>query len=144
MQIILYIQVKPQEAIGFGNPYAAWLREELTEVVLLDADNHSEDLVIGQTLKMLAEAESTVLLIDSLPGASPGKASRLIESVFRNSAKCKLIHLAGENEVLKKMLKLSRSHYQQNLKTEDLKLVVSKSVSQYASSQWSVVRESGN
>ena len=125
MQIILYLQVKPKEAIGFGNPYAGWVQEELTEVVLVDADNHSEDLVIGQALKMLAEAESTVLLIDSLPGVSPGKASRLIESVFRNSARCKLIHLAGENELLKKMLKLSRSHYQQNLKTEDLKKEIS-------------------
>ena len=94
---------------------------------MLDADNHSDDLVIGQILKMLAEAESTVLLIDSLPGASPGKTSRLMESVFRNRAKCKLIHLAGENEILKKMLKLSRSHYQQNLKTEDLKKVIRES-----------------
>ena len=136
MQIILYLQVKPKEAIVFGNPYAGWVQEELTEVVLLDADNHSEDLVIGQALKMLAEAESIVLLIDSLPGVSPGKASRLIESVFRNSAKCKLIHLAGENELLKKMLKLSRSHYQQNLKTEDLKREIS---GQLSVNQWSVI-----
>lgn len=124
MQVLLYIQVKPPEAISFGNPFAAWVREQLPEIVLLDVDNHSDDYVIEQELKMLTEAESCALLIDSLPGVSPGKAIRLLESIFRKRVRCNLIHLAGENEVLEKMLKLSRSHYLQNLKPEALKKAI--------------------
>lgn len=126
MQVILYIQVKPSEAISFGNPFADWVREELPEIVLLDADNHSDDLVVDEELKILTKAQSSVLLIDASPEANPGKAARLLESVFRKRVNCRLIHLAGENALLEKMLKLSRVEYQQNLESGLLKKAISK------------------
>ena len=121
MKLFLYIQIKGAQQIGFGNPIGNWLKEHQPERVLLEADNHSDDLVIQQEIKMLEEADDLMLWLDALPHEKPGKAVRLIEKVLRNKDINSTIYQSGSNELLERMLKLSGQSVHQVNGTSELK-----------------------
>jgi len=124
VRILVYIQIKEREAIKFGNPYSSWFKANSPETVLLDVDNHSDGLVIEQELKMIKEADASILLLEVIPETSPGKAKKLIEALLRGKVKPELIHVNGQNETVEKMLKLSRVAYHHDLSEKELKALL--------------------
>lgn len=124
MDLVLYIQIKEQNNIGFGIPLANWFREEMPGLNLIDADNYSDDLVINQELKMIQESSSCVLLIDADTDAKPGKTVKLIEALLRGKGQQVLVHLKGGNSTLEKMLKLGKRNFHQNLTDSALKQLI--------------------
>jgi len=121
VQAALYIQIKNRKAITFGFPLHNWLKDQFPYMLLLDADNFSDDLVIDQELKMLKPTQSCLLMIDAEPEAKPGKSIRLIEILLRDRDRQLTVHLKGRNEYIEKMLKLSKVAYHKNLAEEELK-----------------------
>lgn len=114
MRVLLYLQVKPAERIGFGNPWAKWMSENHPGVQLLDADNHSEDWLVSEQLKMLANSSKVVIILDLAENAKPGKAVKLLEKALRDQRIETLIFVQGENQLVEKMLKLSQKGFHKN------------------------------
>ena len=108
MKLFLYIQIKAPLAISFGNPLASWLKENLPDFTQIEADNHSEDLVIQQELKMIDEASHLLVWLDVQPEDKPGKAVRLLERVLRKHEGNPQLFLSGENALISRMLKVFR------------------------------------
>lgn len=106
MHLLLYIQVKAGEDIIFGNPYSGLINVN-NKLMLLDADNHSEDLVINHQIQMIEEAASTILVLDVQPDIAPGGTIRLLEKLFRKKNLPLSIFLKGENAIVSNMLKLT-------------------------------------
>lgn len=119
MQLLYYIQVKPLDKINFGNPYNSLLTE-VPKLIFLDADNHSEDFVIQQQIKLLEKAENVVLVLDVMPDAAPGKLVGLMEKLMRSKQLSPLIFLNGSNELIEKMLRLAHTEFHTNLKQEEI------------------------
>ncbi len=111
MPLLLYIQVKSAEDIRFGNPYAA-LAKTNSELLLLDADNHSEELVIHHQLQMIEEATRVVLILDVQEGVAPGKVTRLLEKLLRQKQGHLSVFLQGKNQVIERMLKVTKTRFQ--------------------------------
>ncbi len=119
MPQLLYIQVKPQEQIRFGNPYSS-LAANNPDLLLLDADNHSEELVIDHQLKMLDQANQVILILDMANAIAPGKTVRLIEKLLRKKELSLSVFLNGNNAMIERMLKLSKTRVQSQLSEQAL------------------------
>ncbi|GAB5523409.1 MAG: hypothetical protein Roseis2KO_12810 [Roseivirga sp.] len=125
MPLLLYIQVKSQDQIGFGNPYSS-LAADSPNLLLLDADNYSEELVIDHQLKMLDQASQVILILDVATDSSPGKTVRLIERLLRKKGLNLSVFLKGNNAVIERMLKLSKTTVQSELSEQALYTAIGK------------------
>jgi hypothetical protein len=108
MKLILHLQIKALLNIQFSNELVKQLKIEFPEAILFEADSHSEPFLIQQGLQFLKEATKVVLILESEAGESPSKVAPLIEKVVRHKSMTPLIIIQGENQVLKKMLSLSK------------------------------------
>lgn len=111
MHLLLYIQVKTAENIRFGNPLSA-LTKTRPELLLLDADNHSEALVIHHQLQMIQKAESIILVLDVQEEVSLGKVIRLLEKLLRQKTTQLSVFLHGQNKVIENMLKVTKVQFE--------------------------------
>lgn len=123
MPLLLYIQVKSPDQIRFGNPYSVLVKTH-PELLLLDADNHSEELVIDHQLKILDQADQVVLLLDVAPEVAPGKTVRLIEKILRKKSPDMAVFLNGQNTVIERMLKLSKTAIQSQLSSQAISTAI--------------------
>lgn len=123
MPLLLYIQVKSQKQVRFGNPYSP-LAVNNPDLLLLDVDNYSEELVIDHQLKMLDQANQVVLILDVTTGITPGKTVRLIEKLVRKKGLSLSVFLNGNNAIIERMLKLSKTRVQSQLSEEVLCIAV--------------------
>lgn len=128
---LLYIQVKPPELIRFGNPYSK-LAVNNPDLLLLDADNHSEELVIDHQLKMLDQASQVVLILDVATDVTPGKTVMLIEKLLRKKELNLSVFLKGNNTMIERMLKLSKTRVESRLSEQALYTAVSDMIDQKA------------
>lgn len=128
MQLLLYIQVKAAENIRFGNPFSDLIKTH-TNLMLLDADNHSEELVIHHQIQMLKEAKQVILVLEVNPDTTPGKVVRLMEKLIRQKNLSLLVFLQGTNMAVENMLKLSKATVQSGLSQEEIYNAVEKLLS---------------
>ena len=108
MKLILHLQIKALLNIQFSGELVKQLKMEFPEAILFEADSHSDPMLIQQGLQFLKEAAKVVLILESEEGESPSKVSPLIEKVVRHTSLTPLIIVKGENQMLKKMLRLSK------------------------------------
>lgn len=128
MQLLLYIQVKAAENIRYGNPFSS-LAKNHDGLILLDADNHSEELVINHQIQMLKEVKEIILVLDVIQDTSPGKTVRLIEKLIRQKDVTLRAFLHGTNTIVENMLKLSKATIQSGLGQEEIYTAVEKLIS---------------
>lgn len=128
MQLLLYIQVKPSEEIRYGNPFSG-LSKHSDNLMLLDADNHSEELVINHQVELIKEAKEVILVLDVIPDSAPGKVVRLMEKLIRQKNLNLRVYLQGTNTAVENMLKLSKANVQSGLCEEEVYTSVEKLLS---------------
>ncbi|MCE7996251.1 MAG: hypothetical protein HEP71_29995 [Roseivirga sp.] len=130
MHLLLYIQVKANEDIQFGNPYSDLTNPD-ENLMLLDADNHSEDLVINHQIQMIEEATRVILILDVNHDIAPGSIVRLLEKLFRKKNSHVSIFLNGENAIIANMLKLTTGEIHSQLDQQSLKAAIEGLVSSH-------------
>lgn len=108
MNLILHLQIKALLNIQFSNELVKQLKMEFPEAILFEADSHSEPFLIQQGLQFLKDSDKVVLILESESGESPSKVAPLIEQVIRQKSLTPMIIVKGENQMLKKMLSLSK------------------------------------
>lgn len=108
MKLILHLQIKALLNIQFSGELVKALKIEFPEAILFEADSHSEPFLIQQGLQFLKDSDKVVLILESESGESPSKVAPLIEQVIRQKSLTPMIIVKGENQMLKKMLSLSK------------------------------------
>jgi hypothetical protein len=108
MKLILHLQIKALLNIQFSGELVKALKIEFPEAILFEADSHSDPMLIQQGLQFLKESDKVVLILESEVGESPSKVAPLIEQAIRHKSLTPIIISKGENQILKKMLSLSK------------------------------------
>lgn len=106
MNLFLHIQItdKPEEII-FYNPIIAFLKEQKSEFILYDFDNHSDSLIIGYAKKLIADSEKTVIFIETMPESNFKNLMPLFTSFLDNPEQLQFV-LKGDNPRLEKILSI--------------------------------------
>lgn len=105
MTLYLYLQIKPLQRILFTSPLAGWLKNEAPEVIVFEADNHSDDFLMNKGKAFIDQADHLVLHLDLIGTEPPGSLSMLLEHI-RKSKKTVRCFVEGEHQLLHKMLSL--------------------------------------
>lgn len=124
MKLILHLQIKALLNIQFSSELVKQLKIEFPKAILFEADSHSEPFLIQQGLQFLKEATKVVLILESEAGESPNKVAPLIEKVVRYKSLTPVIIVKGENQILKKMLSLSKKEVLEVESTESSIMLV--------------------
>ena len=109
MDLFIYLQIAPIEAIRFAHPLQKWVKSSYTDAFLFDADNYSEGIVIEFGKESIEKATNICVLIDAMPDQKLGGITALIERLVRSKGKSLSIFLNGENALIEKMLSFSIS-----------------------------------
>lgn len=106
MNLFLHIQItdKPEE-IKFYNPIIAYLKEQKSEFIMYDFDNHSDSLIIDYASKLIADSEKTVIFIEAMPESNFRNLMPLLTNFLDNSERLQFV-LKGNNPRLEKILSI--------------------------------------
>lgn len=128
MIVYCHFQIKPLDNIGYTFPWRDRLSSISSDLVILEADNHSDAYLVSQTSKMILEASSIICFFDAIDGESFGTLARVLEAL-RKTNKPKLLILKGENQKLNKSLSMLNEapiiFENENRLIEDLRLFLS-------------------
>lgn len=108
MHLFLYIQIKPAQEIHFGNPFSKLVNDD--EILFLDADNHSDEIVINHQVQSIKEANQITLVLDVSPDETIGKTVRLLERLLRQKRIPLQVLLHGQHQLIEKMLQLAKAN----------------------------------
>ena len=106
MNLFLHIQItdKPEE-IKFYNPIIAYLKEQKSEFIMYDFDNHSDSLIIDYATKLIADSEKTVIFIEAMPESNFRNLMPLLTNFLDNPERLQFV-LKGNNPRLEKILSI--------------------------------------
>lgn len=106
MNLFLYIQItdKPEE-IMFYNPIIAHLKEQKSEFIMYDFDNHSDSLIIEYATQLIANSVKTVIFIEAMPESNFRNLMPLLTNFLDNPERLQFV-LKGNNPRLEKILSI--------------------------------------
>ena len=105
MTLYLFLQIKPVKDILFCSPLVSQFKEEIPDLMVFEADNHSDDFLLSKGQEFISCAERFILHFDVVEGEHPGRLANLLKSISnaKKSVKC---FVYGENQPLNNILKL--------------------------------------
>ena len=106
MNLFLHIQItdKPEE-IKFYNPIIAYLKDQKSEFIMYDFDNHSDSLIIDYATKLIDDSEKTVIFIEAMPESNFRNLMPLLTNFLDNPERLQFV-LKGNNPRLEKILSI--------------------------------------
>jgi len=108
MTLYCHLQVKAMNNIDFTFGWKEELSHEIPNLLILEADNHSDAFLIQESSKLIGESTILICLLDVEEGSSPGSISRILEALRKSEAQ-KLLILKGRNESIEKSLKFLKT-----------------------------------
>ncbi len=105
MILYLYIQIKSADDIRFSSPVNSWLQSLKPDLTCAELDNHSENFLINQTVKLVLGASKVILHLDMSDGQSIA-AIRMIFEALRKAQKPTLALAEGSHKQLESMFKM--------------------------------------
>ena len=104
MNLFLYIQITENfEDVKFYNPIISKIKAKSLDITTYDIDNHSEPFIIGYANKLLSEATTTIILIETNQQSSFSKLMSLLTYILDNPEGKEII-IVGNNLRLEKIL----------------------------------------
>ena len=106
MNLFLYIQItKHPKDVKFFNPIISQLKQKQLDVNFYDIDNHSEPFIIGYANRLLSEAKTKIILIDTEPDINFSKLMSVFTNFLDNADGIE-IFVKGSNQKLEKMISI--------------------------------------
>ena len=106
MNLFLYIQItKHPKDVKFFNPIISQLKQKQLDVNFYDIDNHSEPFIIGYANRLLSEANTKIILIDTEPDINFSKLMSVFTNFLDNADGIE-IFVKGDNQKLDKMISI--------------------------------------
>ena len=99
MPLFLHIQITnlPEE-IKFFNPIISYVKEQSPEIIIYDLDNHSDSLIISYAHKLIADSETTIIYIETMPESNFKSLMPLFTNFLDNPDHSQFI-LQGNNKI---------------------------------------------
>ncbi len=119
MDLFIYLQVAPIEKIRFTHSIQNWVKKYYPNALCFDADNHSDDLVIGYGSEQIENAEEIVVLIESEPDQKLGGVITLVEKLIRKK-KGPIIFFNGEHPMLEKVIRHTKGQLFSGLSEKEI------------------------
>lgn len=107
MTLYIYMQVKPIHEVTFGAPLSKWLKTLKDEVIMIEADNHSESFLVNQCLPLILKAKQVILHSEVQENEAVGALKSIFEKL-RKTDKPVLSLVNGSHRGLSSMLKLMK------------------------------------
>ena len=109
MILFCYFQVKPLQQVAFDFAWKDALEVLNEEVHRVEADNHSEGLLIQEISKMINEASEIICFFEVVENEKLGSLAKVFESLRKSSSR-QLLMVKGENEHFEKVLPLLKQN----------------------------------
>ena len=103
MILFCHFQVKPLQSIAFDFKWKGVLEELNSAFHLVEADNHSEGLLLQEISKIISEAPEIICFLEVAKNEKIGTLSKVFECLRKSAGKM-LFLVNGENEYIEKML----------------------------------------
>lgn len=124
MDLLIYLQVAPIQAIRFAHPLEKWVKNNYVNAFHFDADNHSDGIVIEFGKESIEKATNICVLIEAMPNQKLGGITALIERLVRSKQKRIVFFLNGNNTSLEKMISFSKTPIHKDLSIEEIQKVI--------------------
>jgi hypothetical protein len=131
MRLFLQLEVGRWEHLGYNRPFLNLASSLATDVIGADMDNESEAYISELVLKLLHEADSTMVLIRSHePEAALGPILSVLNYLISQRDKVHQIILWGNHPLLVRMLKHLTPKFTQLATDDEIRI----SIARYAKS----------
>lgn len=108
MMLYCHFQIKNMDEVDFTFDWKIELGKTFPNLIILEADNHSDPFLIQECSKLIEKSKQVICLFDVEEGCSPGSISRILEAIRKSEAH-KLLLLKGRNESIEKALKFVKT-----------------------------------
>ena len=86
MQVFIQVSLGILERYSFQQPLLQQVKKQLPEVLTLDIDSASDEMLVSQACRLVQEAEQPAIYFKvAVPNANFGAAFRLIEELIREN-----------------------------------------------------------
>ena len=118
MTVFCYLQVKSIQNIKFEFEGKKDLVNFLPDLLILEADNHSEAFTIQQSAELLKKGDNIVTFIEVEKDEKIGSLAKIFEALRKNN-KTKIL-VTGQNMMLEKLAKMFPKEFQRISSNEDI------------------------
>jgi len=118
MTVFCYLQVKSIQNIKFEFEGKKDLVNFLPDLLILEADNHSEAFTIQQSAELLKKGDNIVTFIEVEKDEKIGSLAKIFEALRKNN-KTKIL-VTGQNIMLEKLAKMFPKEFQRISSNEDI------------------------
>lgn len=118
MTVFCYLQVKSIQNIKFEFEGKKDLVNFLPDLLILEADNHSEAFTIQQSAELLKKGDNIVTFIEVEKDEKIGSLAKIFETLRKNN-KTKIL-VTGQNMMLEKLAKMFPKEFQRISSNEDI------------------------
>lgn len=108
MTLYCHLQLKALKHINYNFEWKEELRKTVSELLIIEADNHSDPFLIQESAKLIGKTSQLICCFEVEEESTLGSISRILEAILRSEAR-QLIFLKGRNESLEKALKFIKT-----------------------------------
>ena len=119
MQLLLYLQLKPIDAISFQHPFAPELKNKLPDLIIFEADQGSDISQIEIGKNLISDSSKVCLWIECEKEPAFGPLVGLFESLRKNNHRVMTI-VKHEHQSLQKILKLLKTEVKQEASADEI------------------------